>query len=125
MSASVDIGGTPTSTDDDRRRCPRATVSVPFTLLDRDGRTLLKARTVDLSLHGALLHGGAVVTVDERVTLAVARGPAQNPLALEAQVVRVTPPRAGRKLHVVAVRFVDLTPLDEVLLARIIAHATV
>ncbi len=112
----------------DRRHRPRVTVAVPFRLYDGHGRLLLHARTLDLSTGGALLHGVCKAEVGSPVRVEIGRGPARNPLALGAIVVRLhapipAAPHATQGNHGVAVRFHDLSPLDETLLARIIKDA--
>jgi len=110
---------------EDRRQRPRVTVSLPLAMYGdgEDGQLLMRAHTVDMSTVGALLHGSAHIEVGRRVRIEVPRGAARNPLWLTAQVVRLSTPEAGRNMHGVAVRFVDLSALDEALLATIIADA--
>jgi hypothetical protein len=110
---------------DDRRQRPRVTVSLPLTMYGdgEDGPLLMRAHTVDMSTVGALLHGSTHIEIGRRVRIEVPRGAARNPLWLSAQVVRIAKPEAGRHLHGVAVRFVDLSALDEAVLATIIAEA--
>lgn len=111
----------------DRRRRPRVTVAVPFRLYD-DDRLLLSARTLDLSTGGALLHGVCKVEVGGKVRVEISRGPSRNPLTLEAMVVRLhapTPatPTATAGNHGTAVRFEQLSKIDETVLAGIIRNA--
>ncbi|MCR9160059.1 MAG: PilZ domain-containing protein [Nannocystaceae bacterium] len=113
----------------DRRHRPRVTVAVPFRLYDDSrARLLLHARTLDLSTGGALLHGVCKVEVGSPVRVEISRGPARNPLALGAIVVRIhaplpSTPHATPGNHGVAVRFNDLSPIDETVLAGIIQEA--
>lgn len=112
----------------DRRGRPRVTVAVPFRLLDDRGRVLLNARTLDLSTGGALLHGVCKADIGADVRVEISRGPARNPLTLEAIVVRVhapTPagPHATAGNHGIAVRFEGISLIDETVLAGIIRDA--
>lgn len=112
----------------DRRLRPRVTVAVPFRLYDGHDRLVLHARTLDLSTGGALLHGVCKVEVGSPVRVEISRGPARNPLALGAIVVRMhaplpSTPHATPGNHGVAVRFNDLSPIDETVLAGIIKDA--
>ena len=84
---------------------------------------VLRARTVDLSPAGALLHGTATVEVGQSVRVEIPRGASRNPLSLEAEVVRIATPSARRRQHGVAVRFVELNELDAAILRSIIESA--
>jgi hypothetical protein len=108
--------------DRDRRDRQRVTVAVPFSMY-AGRRLLLRARTLDLSTAGALLHGTCGVQVGEPVSLEVARGPARNPLRLQAEVVRFSEPDVHRRHTGVAVRFVNLSAVDEAVLRTIIDAA--
>lgn len=107
----------------ERRRSHRSTVSVPLRMYADDARLLLRARTVDLSPLGALLHGAAAIEVGQVVQVEVVRGTERNPLRLRAEVVRVSEPDAGRRQHGVALRFCDVSELDAAILASIIEDA--
>lgn len=112
----------------DRRGRPRVTVAVPFRLLDDRGRLLLNARTLDLSTAGALLHGVCKAEVGNDVRVEISRGPARNPLALSATVVRLHAPAGESPLsasgnHGIAVRFDGVSPIDETVLTGIIRDA--
>jgi hypothetical protein len=100
-------------------------VSVPFRLYGKgaERRLLLRARTLDLSTAGALLHGCCSLQVGQPVRLSVVRGTARNPLELDAEVVRIAEPNQRRRHHGVAIRFTNLSPLEETLLKSIIAQA--
>jgi hypothetical protein len=115
-------GQTSIESDRDRRDRERVTVAVSFRMF-AGTRLLLHARTLDLSTAGALLHGSCSVRVGEPVRLEVARGPARNPLRLQAEVVRFSEPDVHRRHTGVAVRFVNLSAVDEAVLRSIIAAA--
>lgn len=107
----------------ERRSKPRCSVSVPLAMYGRDRRLLIRARTVDLSSAGALVHGAGPVRVGQAVQVEVSRGKSRNPLTLQAEVVRISTPDEHRKQHGVALRFVDISELDETILQGIIAAA--
>lgn len=115
--------GEVSESDAERRVRPRVTVAVQFAMYSLSHRLLLRARTLDLSTHGALLHGICPARVGEPVSLEIGRGPARNPLTLKAQVVRFCEPNATRGHHGVAVRFADVGALDETVLRSIIEEA--
>lgn len=108
----------------ERREAPRTLVSVPLSLYGNGRRLLLTSRTVDLSPAGALLHGLTPVRIGERVQVEVPRGASRNPLRLLGEIVRITTPDARRRQHAVAVRFVEVSPIDAAILQGIIADAT-
>ncbi len=107
----------------ERRDRPRVTVAVPFRLYGRGQKLLLNARTLDLSTAGALLHGSCPAEVGEPVRVEVSRGPARNPLQLDATVVRFCEPDRSRRNHGIAVRFENLSSIDEAVLGNIINDA--
>jgi len=86
-------------------------------------RLVLRARTIDLSASGVLLHGSGPVRVGQTVAVEVERGAARNPLALRAEVVRIATPSGRRRQHGVALRFLDVNALDEAIIDSIIATA--
>jgi c-di-GMP-binding flagellar brake protein YcgR len=98
-------------------------VAVPVTMYDRHRRLVLQARTMDLSTTGALLHGSVPLPIGETVHVEMARGEARNPLRLDAEVVRISEPKARRRHHGVAVRFTNISDLDATLIDSIIAQA--
>jgi c-di-GMP-binding flagellar brake protein YcgR len=98
-------------------------VAVPVTVYDSDRKLVLQARTMDLSTTGALVHGSLKLPVGESVQVEMPRGEARNPLRLDAEVVRITRPQARRRQHGVAVRFTNISPLDETLISSIINQA--
>lgn len=107
----------------ERRSKPRSLVSVPMSLFGRGHRLLLRARTVDLSASGAMVHGAGPLRVGQSVSIEVQRGQARNPLTLQAEVVRIATPSERRRQHGVAVRFVEVSELDETIIESIIAAA--
>ncbi len=111
----------------DRRGRPRVTVAVPFRLFG-GSQLLLSARTLDLSTGGALLHGVAKTEIGAEVRVELSRGQARNPLTLRATVVRLhapapASPRATPGNHGIAVRFDELSAIDETVLAGMIRDA--
>lgn len=109
--------------DGERRNKPRTLVSVPLAMYSRDRRLLIRARTIDLSSSGALVHGAGPIRVGQAVEVEVPRGDSRNPLTLKAEVVRISSPDQRRKQHGVALRFVDVSAIDEAILESIIAAA--
>jgi c-di-GMP-binding flagellar brake protein YcgR len=107
----------------ERRTKPRTLVSVPLTMYGKDRRLLIRARTVDLSCAGALVHGAGPIRVGQSVEVEVPRGNSRNPLTLKAEVVRISTPDQHRRQHGVALRFVEVSAIDEAILESIIAAA--
>lgn len=107
--------------EQERRTRPRTLVSVPVTLYGRDRRPLMRARTIDLSCAGALVHGAGPIRVGQVVEVEVPRGDSRNPLTLKAEVVRISTPDEHRRQHGVALRFVEVSEIDEAILESIIA----
>lgn len=107
----------------ERRSKPRTLVSVPLAMYGRDRRLLIRARTIDLSCAGALVHGAGPIRVGQAVEVEVPRGDSRNPLTLKAEVVRISTPDQHRKQHGVALRFIDVSEIDEAILESIIAAA--
>ncbi|MEM6993561.1 MAG: PilZ domain-containing protein [Myxococcota bacterium] len=106
----------------ERRRLPRTLVSVPLSVFAGE-RMLLRARTVDLSPAGALLHGSPIVEVGQEVRVEVPRGASRNPLNLRAEIVRIATPNVHRRQHGVALRFTDINEIDAAILRSIIDRA--
>ncbi len=111
-----------TEQNDDRRRHPRRHVAVTTRLYD-DSRLLLSARTLDVSMSGALLHGTARVDLGQTVRVEVSRGGSRNPLVLDAEVVRIETPTPQLRRHVVAVRWLAHGPADEAAIASLLRTA--
>jgi hypothetical protein len=111
-------------TDDDRRGRPRTAVSVELKLLAPEHHLILLSRTVDLSTTGAFVRTSRALPIGAQVRVAFQRGKDRNPLTLDAEVVRVGTADGGRQAGI-AVRFLDVTSLDEALLADIIGRAAV
>jgi PilZ domain-containing protein len=108
--------------NDDRRRHPRRHVSVQ-TRVFAEQRLLLSARTLDVSMSGALLHGTARVDLGQTVRVEVSRGGNRNPLVLDAEVVRIETPTPGLRRHVVAVRWLARDPGDAAAIASLVSTA--
>lgn len=119
---SLMMSGEHTITDE-RRHKPRSLVSVSLRMYATNRRLLMRARTVDLSTSGALVHGSGPLRVGQTVDIEVARGLARNPLTLQAEVVRIATPSEQRKQHGVALRFIDVSAIDEAIIESIIASA--
>jgi PilZ domain-containing protein len=111
--------GTMSEPEDDRRHHPRRPVSVP-TRIFAEQRLLLTARTLDVSMSGALLHGTARVELGQTVRVEVSRGGNRNPLVLAAEVVRIETPMPGLRRHVVALRWLDPDAADTAAIASLI-----
>jgi hypothetical protein len=114
--------GTMTERNDDRRGHPRRHVSVPTRVFDEQ-RLLLSARTLDVSMGGALLHGTARVDLGQTVRVEVSRGGNRNPLVLDAEVVRIETPTPGLRRHVVAVKWLADDAAATAAIASIIGAA--
>ncbi len=106
----------------ERRRLPRTLVSVPLSMYAGD-RMVMRARTVDLSPAGALLHGSPAVQIGQYVRVEVPRGSSRNPLSLRAEVVRIAVPNVHRRQHGVALRFTEVSEIDAAVLRSIIDRA--
>lgn len=77
------------------------------------------SRTIDLSSHGAFVRTNRPLPIGAPVTVSFNRGSDRNPLMLEAEVVRSGTADEGRQRGI-AVRFKDLSELDESLLNELI-----
>jgi len=110
--------------EDDRRRRPRIHVSLELKLLAPEQHLILVSRTVELSTTGAFVRTSRALPIGSRVRVAFQRGAHRNPLTLDAEVVRVGTADGGRQIGI-AVRFLDVTQLDEALLSEIISRAAV
>jgi PilZ domain len=111
--------GTMSEPSDDRRHHPRRQVSVPARVF-AEQRLLLSARTLDVSMSGALLHGGARVDLGQTVQVEFSRGGDLNPLVLAAEVVRIETPMPGLRRHVLALRWVAPDAADVAAIASLI-----
>jgi len=106
----------------ERRQRPRISVAVELKLHAPEQRVMMLSRTVDLSSHGAFVRTNRELPIGAAVNIAFQRGPDRNPLKLEAEVVRSGLADEGR-LTGIAIRFKDLTDLDEALIREIINRA--
>jgi hypothetical protein len=111
-----------TEQNDERRQHPRRHVSVQARVF-AEQRLLLSARTLDVSMSGALLHGTARVDLGQTVVVEVSRGGNRNPLVLDAEVVRIETPMPGLRRHVVAVRWLAQHPGDAAAIASLVNNA--
>ncbi|NVB40797.1 PilZ domain-containing protein [Pseudenhygromyxa sp. WMMC2535] len=84
-----------------------------------DHHYMLMSRTIDLSTSGAFVRTNRPLPEGSTVTVAFNRGTDRNPLMLEAEVVRAGTADEGRQRGI-AVRFKDMSEIDEVLLADLI-----
>ena len=82
----------------------------------------LRSRTVELSTISAYVQCARPLEVGSVVTVKIDRGRDRNPLALEAEVVRVGTTAEGRP-DGLAVRFLDIGPIEESALEELIASA--
>jgi hypothetical protein len=103
----------------ERRSHRRATVALPSEVFI-DDRLCLRARTLDLSPSGALLHGAAALDVGQQVRLELDRGGVRNPLSLQAEVVRIEVPAPGLRRHGIALRFLHCGAADVAALRSLI-----
>ncbi len=103
----------------ERRAHPRCAASFATRIWAGD-KLLLSARTLDISLSGALLHGTARVDPGQTVRVEVSRGGLRNPLVLRAEVVRIETPSPMLRRHGVAVRWVDQDAADHAALASLL-----
>jgi c-di-GMP-binding flagellar brake protein YcgR len=106
----------------ERRRRQRIPVSVELKLHAPDLHFVLLSRTIDMSTQGAFVRSNRPLPVGAEVTVQFERGEARNPLSLKAKVVRVGSTEEGRSSGI-ALRFSEITDLDEALLKDIISAA--
>lgn len=103
----------------ERRARPRVSVAIELKLHAPDHHYMLMSRTIDLSTNGAFVRTNRPLPSGATVTLAFNRGVNRNPLMLEAEVVRSGTADGGRQRGI-AVRFRDMSDLDESLLSELI-----
>jgi hypothetical protein len=108
--------------NEDRRARPRINVAVELKLHAPEHHFMLLSRTVDLSSHGAFVRTNRPLPIGANVKVAFHRGKQRNPLTLTAEVVRAGMADGGRSTGI-ALRFIDLTELDESLLNELIDRA--
>ena len=111
------------TTGSDRRSRERINVAVELKLEAPEQRVMMVSRTVDLSSHGAFVRTNRALPIGAKVQVAFTRGSERNPLALDGEVVRSGQTDGGR-LTGIAIRFKDLTDLDEALLNELIERHT-
>ena len=83
---------------------------------------MLMSRTIDLSTNGAFVRTNRPLPIGAPVTVSFNRGNDRNPLMLDAEVVRSGTADGGRQRGI-AVRFTDLSDLDEMLLSELISRS--
>src|SRR5262245_24941519 len=94
----------------ERRHRPRSHVRIAAELHTPSG--VVNGTTVDMSTEGAFISTPRQPQVGTGVRLSLGRGPARNPLVLQAEVVRIGNQREGRFAGV-GLRFLEMTALDE------------
>jgi c-di-GMP-binding flagellar brake protein YcgR len=113
---------TPPQTDSERRRRLRSAISIEVKLYAPEFHFVLLSRTIDLSTSGAFVRSNRTLPLGSVVTVHFERGEARNPLAVEAEVVRVGTAEQGRASGI-GLRFRGVDDLDEALLQEIILRA--
>ena len=106
----------------DRRARPRISVAIEVKLHAPEHHYMLMSRTIDLSTMGAFVRTNRPLPIGADVTVSFNRGNDRNPLMLDAAVVRSGTADGGRQRGV-AIRFTDLSDLDEVLLSELISRS--
>lgn len=116
----------PVNTDpnwpDDRRSRERAQVAVDLRLKSASLHLPLLSRTVDLSTASAFIRSARPLQVGMTVTVEFDRGRDRNPLAVEAEVVRIGTTAEGRPGGF-AVRFLGIGPVEETVIDELIEGA--
>lgn len=105
----------------ERRQHRRSALAVQ-THVYVDDRLCLRARTLDVSPGGVLVHGAARLDVGQAVRLELARGGQRNPLVLRAEVVRLETPSPGARRHGIALRFVDCGVAERAALSSLLSE---
>lgn len=108
--------------DHDRRSRKRVPISVELKLHAPSLQFVLLSRTVDMSTHGAFVRSNRPLPVGAPVTVEFDRGHAKNPLRVAAEVVRIGSVEEGRAPGI-AIRFTEVSDLDEALLDDLIRSA--
>jgi hypothetical protein len=106
----------------DRRSRTRALVAVDLRLKSASLHLPLLSRTVDLSTASAFIRSARPLEVGMTVTVEFDRGRDRNPLAVEAEVVRVGTTAEGRPGGF-AVRFLGIGPVEETVIDELIDGA--
>lgn len=109
----------PPTDHSERRARPRTSVAVELKLHSVQHNLVLLSRTVDISCSGVFVRTSRELPPGSTVRVAFERGTERNPLTLEAEVVRSGLADGGRSGGI-ALRFVEVTDLDEALLNDII-----
>jgi hypothetical protein len=98
---------------------PRISVAIEIKLHAPAHHYMLMSRTIDLSTSGAFVRTNRALPIGAPVTVSFNRGNDRNPLMLDAEVVRSGTADGGRQRGI-ALRFTDLSDLDEMLLSELI-----
>jgi hypothetical protein len=106
----------------DRRTRPRIAVAIEVKLHAPEHHYMLMSRTIDLSTSGAFVRTNRPLPIGAPVTVSFNRGSDRNPLMLDAEVVRSGTADGGRQRGI-AIRFTDLSDLDEMLLSELISRS--
>ena len=106
----------------EKRARPRTSVAVELQLKSEAHNLVLLSRTVDISCSGAFVRTSRPLPKGATVQVAFQRGAQRNPLTLEAEVVRSGLADGGRSGGI-ALRFLEVTDLDEALLKEIIERS--
>jgi Tfp pilus assembly protein PilZ len=106
----------------ERRTRPRIAVAVELKLHAPEHHYMLMSRTVDLSTRGAFVRTNRPLPIGATVTVAFSRGNSRNPLQIDAEVVRSGTTDGGRQTGI-ALRFTDLSEMDETMLAELIERS--
>jgi hypothetical protein len=104
---------------ENRRRSARFPIRVELKLLAPDQHMLLLSHTMDLSVHGALVRANRELPIGARVRVSIFRELPQEPLLLNAEVVRIAD-GDGERLPGVGLHFFDTSRETEHLLRELI-----
>lgn len=106
----------------ERRAKLRAGIALDLQLTAPSLQYAVLSQTIDVSTGDAYIRSSRPLPPGTRVTVQFDRGQQWNPLSIEAEVVRIGDDDQGRPRGF-AVRFVDLSDLDELVLRSLIDRA--
>ena len=106
----------------ERRARPRVSVAIEVKLHAPEHHYMLMSRTIDLSTGGAFVRTNRPLPIGAPVTVSFNRGNDRNPLMLDGEVVRSGTADGGRQRGI-AIRFTDLSDLDEMLISELIKRS--